>query len=825
VPGEESGDKVLPDFLTRHRKKNGEALMTRSRLRKIRRHNSNRARALMRSVPLAGAMLASAGVVHAQQASEEQKGLEEVVVTATKTQQNLQDVPLSIQAIGTERLEQLGINGFDDFAKFLPSVSVQSAGPGFARVFMRGAASGDNGNHSGSQPGVGQYLDEQPITTIQGALDVHMYDIARVESLAGPQGTLYGANSESGTIRIITNKPDPSKFDAAFSVEGNTVEHGDQGYLVEGFANVPIGDRAAIRMVGWARHDAGYIDNVAAVRTFPTSGLSQNSRAENNYNDTDTFGARVALKIDLNDNWSITPTIMGQQQKSNGIFGQESGMDPLTVSHWHPEVSDDRWAQAALTVEGRIGDFDVTLASSYLKRNVDVQSDYSDYAFFYDTLNGSGSYYTDNAGDLVNPSQYIKGKDHYTKWSHELRFSTPKDYRVHAIFGLFAQRQTHDIEQAYDITGLADAIAVTGWPDTWWLTKQFRVDRDSAVFGEVTWDVTDKFALTGGARFFRYENSLEGFFGFGLNNSFGSSTGEGSCFATNHFEDSPCTNLDKTVKDNDSTFKLNATYHLTDSAMVYATRSEGFRPGGVNRRGTFPPYKADFLTNYEIGWKTSWQGNRLRFNGAVYHGDWDDFQFSFLGDNGLTNLTNAGSAKLEGIEMDLQWAVTGSFSLYGGLAFQRSSLTKDFCLSLGDDGKPLPRAACIENDPAEFTGKGTRLPSTPGFKGSLTARYEFPLGNSDGHFQASVVHEGAKRTALLQSEDSVLGDSDQSTLFDLSYGVDTDKWSAELFMRNVFDERVKLYNYTECTVDVCGGILYSIMNQPRTIGLKYSQKF
>src|SRR4029079_5659775 len=185
-------------------------------------------------------------------------------------------------------------------------------------------------------------------------------------------------NSESGTIRIITNKPDPSGFDGGFSVEGNTVAHGDQGYLVEGFGNVPIGEKAAIRMVGWVRHDAGYIDNVAAVRTFPTSGLSQNSRAKDNYNDTDTYGARVALKIDLNDNWTITPTIMGQQQKSNGIFAQESGMDPLTVSHWHPEVSDDRWAQAALTVEGKIGNLDMTLASSYLKRNVDVQSDYSD---------------------------------------------------------------------------------------------------------------------------------------------------------------------------------------------------------------------------------------------------------------------------------------------------------------------------------------------------------------------------------------------------------------------------------------------------------------
>ena len=128
--------------------------------------------------------------------------------------------------------------------------------------------------------------------------------------------------------------------------------------------------------------------------------------------------------------------------------------------------------------------------------------------------------------------------------------------------------------------------------------------------------------------------------------------------------------------------------------MMYVTRSEGFRPGGVNRRGTFPPYKADFLTNYEIGWKTSWLNNRLRFNGAIYHADWDNFQFSFLGDNGLTNLTNApGGAQLEGVEMDLQWAVTDSFSLYGGIAVQQSELSDDFCLLLDEDGDPLPEAA------------------------------------------------------------------------------------------------------------------------------------
>ena len=798
--------------------------MTRSKLRKIRRQNSIGSRALLRGIPLASALLAGAGVVHAQQADEENKGLEEVVVTALKTRQNLQDVPLSIQAIGTERLEQLGVKGFDDFTKFLPSVSVQSAGPGFARVFMRGAASGDNGNHSGSQPGVGQYLDEQPITTIQGALDIHMYDIARVESLAGPQGTLYGANSESGTIRIITNKPDTSAFDASYGLEGSTVANGDQGYLAEGMVNVPLGDRAAIRMVGWARHDPGYIDNLPATRTFPTSGASMDSLAKENYNDADVVGARVALKIDLNDNWSITPGIMGQQTKSNGIYAEQRGLRDLAVEHWHPEKSDDRWAQAALTLEGKIANLDMTLASSYLKRNVDVDSDYSDYSYFYDTLYGSGTAFTDNDGEYINPSQFINGKDHYTKWSHELRFTTPVENRVHAVFGLFAQRQTHDIEQAYKITGLNDDVDVTGneWDDTFWLTKQYRVDRDSAIFGEVTFDATDKLSLTGGVRYFKYENSLEGFFGFGIDNPYGSETGEFSCFDTNAFENGPCTNLDKTVEDKDTTFKFNATYHITDDAMVYFTRSEGFRPGGVNRRGTFPPYVADFLTNYEVGWKTSWLENRLRFNGAIYHADWDDFQFSFLGENGLTNLTNAGGATLEGIEMELQWAVTDSFSLFGGLALQNSELSDDFCLSLGADGKPLPEADCA---PEEFTSSGTRLPSTAEFKANLTGRYEFSMGSLDSHFQASVAHEGDRRTALLESENSVLGDGDAYTLVDLSFGFGKENWQTELFVKNAFDERASLYNYAECAVSICGGIVYSIVTTPRTIGLRFSQNF
>jgi outer membrane receptor protein involved in Fe transport len=217
--------------------------MQRSKKRKL-----QRARSIVVRTPLASAILLALQPVQAQ----EEPGIGEVIVTATKTgEQSLQDVPLSIQAIGEQELEEYNITKFDDYVKFLPSVSYQTLGPGFALVYMRGVASGGDGNHSGPLPSVGVYLDEQPITTTTGALDLHLYDVARVESLAGPQGTLYGASSQAGTIRIITNKPDPSAFSASYGLELNSVGEGGEGYLAEAHVNIPMGERSAIRLVGW----------------------------------------------------------------------------------------------------------------------------------------------------------------------------------------------------------------------------------------------------------------------------------------------------------------------------------------------------------------------------------------------------------------------------------------------------------------------------------------------------------------------------------------------------------------------------------------------
>jgi iron complex outermembrane recepter protein len=231
--------------------------MTRSRKRKLARLRGRWAGVSLASAVLAG----SSGIAIAADAeAPEEGGLAEVVVTAQKRSEDLQKVPISLTVLGNEKLDQLQVTQFDDYAKYLPSLSFVSAGPGQTELFFRGISSGGGGLHAGSLPTSGLYLDELPITTIAGAVDLHVYDIARVEALAGPQGTLYGASSLSGTMRIITNKPDPSGFSAAYDVRGDKWGKGAAGGGVEGYVNIPLAEHAAIRLVGYYEHDGGYIN-------------------------------------------------------------------------------------------------------------------------------------------------------------------------------------------------------------------------------------------------------------------------------------------------------------------------------------------------------------------------------------------------------------------------------------------------------------------------------------------------------------------------------------------------------------------------------------
>ena len=752
-----------------------------------------------------------------------------IVVTAQKREQNLQDVPIAINAIGNEKLDQLQVSELQDVVKFLPSVTIQQGGPGFAQVYFRGVASGENANHSASLPTVGTYLDEMPITTIQGALDLHAYDLARVEALAGPQGTLYGASSMAGTLKLVTNAPDPSGLYGSAGVEFNNVAHGDFGAIYEGFLNVPIAEGAAARLVGWYRDDAGYIDNVLGARTYASSGITQSNRllVEENFNSAETYGARLALGIDLDDNWTIKPTLMGQVQNTNGSYAQErSGQTTgeLQTVQYNPEGSRDKWIQGALTIEGKIGNWDVTATGGHLRRKTETQSDYSDYAYFYDALAGYGDYFYDNAENLVNPNQYIQGIDRYKKSFGELRVASPADAPLRFIGGLFYQRQSHNIEQHYIIDNLSDALQVPGTVDNIWLTKQLRVDRDYAAFGEASFDVTEKLSLTGGLRVYKYDNSLVGFFGF--RNPGYSSNPSYLCQGPSQIAGSPCTNVNKSTSDTGFTQKLNATYKITDDALVYATWSRGFRPGGINRRGSLPPYGSDKLDNYELGWKTTF--GAFRWNGAVFQEDWNNIQLSFLGANGLTEIRNAGVARIRGLEMDAGFR-TGGFSLNAGFSYNDAQIRRDFCA--------IANATfdCTTADNELLAPSGSRLPVTAKVKGNAIARYEFPIADWNGHVQLAVNHIGGRRSDLRPVQNAIKGNLDAYTTADFSIGVKKDAWDIEAFATNLFDTRGVVNTGIQCLETVCGtgvtsdtptgGAFYDTVIKPRVIGLKFSRDF
>ena len=779
----------------------------------------------------------------------------EVIVTAQKRSERLQSVPIAIQAITTKKLDQLNISKFDDYAVLLPSVSFQTGAPGAANIYMRGAASGGDGNHSASLPSVGVYLDEQPITTIGGTVDINIYDIARIESLAGPQGTLYGASSQAGTIRIITNKPDTSGFYGRFDVEGNVVSEGGMGGSFKGMVNVPLNDKAALRAVGWVRKDSGYIDNVRGTRSFIGSVTVNNTAlVEDDFNDVLVYGGRAALKVDLNVNWTATGTLMGQSQRANGVFGYDQSVGDLKVQHFYPDTGHDRFYQAAATIQGKIANLDVTYAVSHLERTNNTVSDYTDYAEQYDALYASyggiaGYFYIENAlGADIDPRQYIEGRMKYEKTSHELRFASPSDKRLRFIGGLFFQEQVNDIHQDYRIPGLAPAMSVNGNPGTLWLTEQIRTDKDTAIFGEVTFDITDKFSTTLGLRQFEYENDLIGFFGFGRNpagppwNGAGSSrTGVAGCYAANgqtvrtNFTNSvtsailpgvvagtPCTNLGqfsngtvipKVAEEDGSTYRINLSYKASENRLIYLTASNGFRPGGINRRADVDDYDADFLTNLELGFKGTLYDGRLRLNAALYQQEWQTFQFSFLGQNSFTEIHNGPNADLTGFELDFTYVPTSDLTFNGSLALNDAKLANNLCKI--DD----PTYTCTGAGNSIEASAGTRLPITPEYKFSGSVRYNWDWNNHDPYWQVVGVTQGDTRSNV-RNRDAVTLDG--YSLFNFAMGGKFNGLDMELFIKNLTDER------TETSTSVqCGACTrrYYVTTPPRTFGIRLGSKF
>ena len=872
--------------------------MTRSKRRKLMRELTRKPRTIVRGgVPVASALLVAMPAAFAQQAPAPAApastgGLEEIIVTAQKRVENLQDVPISVQVLDTAKLEQLNIVNIDDYVKFAPGIAyVRGEGqggngePGESHIYIRGVVSGGT-NHTGSQPSVGEYLDEQPVTTIDGNVDVHIYDIQRIEVLEGPQGTLYGASSESGTVRIITNKPDPTKVLAGFDVQGNQILSHGNGYEAEGFVNIPITSDMAVRLVGWAEHNGGFISNVAGtnanacitngVRTFPTwsgapssypnvtpcvasapigaGAITNAAYVKKDYNTVDTKGGRGALRWNLGD-WSITPTFMAEDVTTEGFFAYDPAVSDLQLVHFAPENSSDTWYQSALTIEGKFSNLDLVYSGGFFKRASHSLADYSDYSEFYDRAYGSGYYWTGNGTTPQNTGpimgqELVNSRHDYEKWSHELRLTTPAKYPLKGTFGVFVQRQLHNIFEQYTMpgygfvnpygspmnpAGLANALSIPTLFQTIWLTDETRVDRDQAAFAQATWDITKQLSLTGGIRAYKFDNTVDGFFGYSANHG---GSGMGHCFGPAVVKFTPCTDLAQRTANHGTVPLANLTYKPVQDLMFYATYSKGFRPGGINRtaQANIPPYSADFLKNYEIGWKTQLFDRRLRWNGAMFREDWNDFQFSFLGVNSVTIIENAASARITGLESSLEWAPTPRF--LGSLNFQwiNPYITQKVCSQGPPCADQIGVPTVHPGNPTPsylWAPSGTHLPITPDFKGSLVARFNLsPIGRLEPYFQGNWTYQSSASVQLRVDQSGIVGVMPPYALVDLRLGATYDKVTAELYLTNAFDRLAQLSRFSQTAPTFFNGSAkpvdtqpYIIPAQPRTIGLRVGMRF
>ncbi|MGH8221797.1 MAG: TonB-dependent receptor, partial [Woeseiaceae bacterium] len=632
-----------------------------------------------RKTPLAAAILAvlhPASAALAQRAASEGTRLEEVVVTATRRELNLQDVAQSVTALSTEDIAKHAFQSLDDIAGALPSVTLVNAIPGRNDVIMRGISTGTGEYYTDSQVAV--YLDDQPMTSSSQQVDVRLIDIARIEVLPGPQGTLFGSSSQSGTIRYVTNKPDFAGYSSQIDVEGGTTKGGEESYDVSGHVNIPISDTFAIRAVGFYAYEGGYVDNVLGPNL---SGTATNADVvEEDWNDLETKGGRLAARWQISPQWESTLSLVSQYGHTKGDWLTDPAIGDYKIVSFFDEYRDDDWYQTSANIKGDLGFAELSVTASYFDRDIVYEWDNT----LYDNWRTAyfGAYYALYDTDYAGGTTFNDQKQN--RWAYEVRLTSQGESRFQWMAGAFYEDVYDWWHYGAEVPGLTSTDAWTAaqyyayyyaydtlYPladtDIYYSNKFEKTVRQKAVFGELSYELTDNWSVTGGARWFQFDR--------GEVESFEVPLG----LPVFDVIDGEFVLAEPTVssgKDDDVVLKFATQYRFDDDRMVYALYSEGFRLGGKNSAraalaGAVPAeYKPDKLENYEVGLKSKWLDDRLLFNASLFFMEWSDIQ---LADDAseddpwwVRGYFNGGKAEQKGIELDTKWRATDRFSLEVG---------------------------------------------------------------------------------------------------------------------------------------------------------------
>lgn len=738
--------------------------------------------------PLAAAVVGALNPVSVATAQDEGGQLEEIIVTATRRASNLQDVAQSITAFTTGDIERQAFQNMEDYMKSLPSMNLVNLMPGRNSVIMRGISTGSAEYRTDSQVSV--YLDEQPMTSISQQVDVRMVDIARIESLPGPQGTLFGSSSQSGTLRIITNKPDFTGFGGQVETYIGSTKGGEESYDVNGYLNIPIvDDRLAIRAVGFTTHDGGYVDNVLGLNA---AGTSDNSAVvEENYNEYETSGGRLAVLWNLTDSWEVLAGFIAQNSTADGAWESDPAVGEYKITRFFDEYRTDDWYQSSLTLTGDLEFAEFTFTAADFSRDIDYEWDNMAYenwgTAYYGNYIGYGLYDRDYLGGTVFNFQVQE------RYSFEARLTSQGESRLQWMVGAFYEDVYDRWYYGAEVPGLAstDAWATAQayafyysfqydevqYPlpptDIWYQNTYRKTIKQTAVFGELTYNLTDNWSVTGGSRWFEYDrNEFDKYeipLGLPAYDSYatgGINTSEG--------------------KSDDIVLKFGSEFHFDDDRMVYFLYSEGFRLGGNNNAraastGQIPlAYGPDSLSNYELGMKSQWLDHRLQLNVSLFYMEWEDIQINDRAADGpwwARGTVNAGNAEQKGIEINGWYNFTDNFVFEFSAFIADPEFSETFMKQDGDiieEGMPLPNSP----DRKYWAALQYTVPEVAFLNGDLWFRYDHSYQSESWRSLTAVIDPDAslRKYPSWESANLQVGLSMQND------------WEFSLMARNLYDK-------------------------------------
>jgi len=831
--------------------------------------------------PVSAAVVAamSPGSAAMAQDDDEYVGIEEIVVTATKRTMSIQDVAQSITAFSTAEIERRAIMDMADIATNLPSISLSSYRAGLNELVYRGISSGGSWRLDSQ---VAMYLDDVPMTASTTQLDPRMVDISRVESLPGPQGTLFGSSSQTGTLRVITNKPEFDRVSGQVTGEYKTTTGGEDGYDINGHINIPISDSFAIRLVAYKNKDGGYIDNVYSTSphsvcaagadcNYPGWGIPNdhlNSATPDNagleeedFNDYEMSGARLSALWNISDKWSAFSTLMFQESTTTGVWSSDTALGDYKVARFSDEWRKDEWTSFALTFKGDLGFAEISNAFGYVERDQSYQFDNTHYEAYH--TRKKGGYFSAYCNYYAAYCDYYFGQyNYYDKYhtgynggiyrslqeaeriTNELRLTSTGDSRLEWMVGAFYENNNDGWDDSGDIPNLESTIhwdytqfrscqlngqgydaacPAINPGNTWYRDSYEREITQIATFGEVGYNFTDALKMTVGARWFEYDryvvNDRQWPVGFPVEAIL--IDGE-----TTSIEDG---------KESDTAFKFGLSYALDDDKMIYGLFSQGFRLGGRNNpkavRVEFVPefYTPDKVDNYEIGLKSEWMDNRLQVNATVFFMEWSDIQLAITSDQDglwwLRGTANGGGGENTGVEVDMTYQATQNFRMNANFYTGDPHYTDDWTSPEGE----------------QQLWAGTSMVDSAQFKYSLAADYTFRdvLGGdiwvradyyyTDGLY--STWSAAAESNPAHPDYDPTGGfDVDSWSKINLQMSYERESWNATLMVRNLTDDRANTYTgsgaggYAEYWGHTGFGDSNNLA-RPRSISLRFTKRW